>query len=73
MGRARLLEKAFGPSELIARLGGDEFVVVVADPDGKEATDFERHLRSTVKKFNEGCSRLYRVSISVGATKVPVS
>lgn len=66
---ARLLEKTFGPGDLVARLGGDEFVVLVPDPEGKEAACFENALRENVTKLNDTCTRLYRVSVSVGATE----
>lgn len=66
---ARLLEKAFGTRDLIARLGGDEFVVLVAEPEGKSPTTFERELKNTVSRFNDQCTRLYRVSVSVGYTE----
>ncbi|MBX3226350.1 MAG: diguanylate cyclase [Labilithrix sp.] len=66
---ARLLEKAFDDDALIARLGGDEFVVLVPEPDGKSPTACERALKNTVAAFNDGCTRLYRVSVSVGYTE----
>lgn len=66
---ARLLEKTFGPGDLIARLGGDEFVVLCPDPEGKEARLFESALRRNVTAFNDICTRVYRVSISIGATE----
>ena len=66
---ARLLEEAFGPKDLVARLGGDEFVALVSDPEARPPSAFERALRDLVTKFNESCQRLYRVSVSIGATE----
>ncbi|MFO0737666.1 MAG: diguanylate cyclase [Labilithrix sp.] len=67
---ARCLERVFGPQNVIGRLGGDEFVALVASRAESPPTRFERALRDAVTAFNDSCKRLYRLSLSIGATEL---
>jgi diguanylate cyclase (GGDEF)-like protein/PAS domain S-box-containing protein len=60
-----ILRSCFRSSDVIGRLGGDEFVVLAPDA-GEHAEVLRARVQAAVETFNEGSSRPYRVSVSIG-------
>ncbi len=50
-------------------LAATSFVVLVSEPNGKGPATFERALRTAIAAFNDTCTRLYRLSVSIGWTE----
>jgi len=65
---ANILKKTFRESDIVARIGGDEFVVLSESTDENGEIILTR-LYENIKDHNTKRSRVYSLSISVGATQ----
>jgi len=65
---ANILKKTFRESDIVARIGGDEFVVLSESTDENGEIVLTR-LYENIKDHNAKRSRVYSLSISVGATQ----
>lgn len=75
-----LLQRSFRDSDilarmveggLLARMGGDEFVILAVDSGEKGEEILTNRLRERVEQYNNESNRPYRISLSVGAVRVP--
>lgn len=75
-----LLQRSFRDSDilarmveggLLARMGGDEFVILAVDSGEKGEEILTNRLRERVEQYNNESKRPYRISLSVGAVRVP--
>ena len=75
-----LLQRSFRDSDilarmveggLLARMGGDEFVILAVDSGDKGEEILTNRLRERVEQYNNESNRPYRISLSVGAVRVP--
>jgi diguanylate cyclase (GGDEF)-like protein/PAS domain S-box-containing protein len=64
---ANVWRKVFRGSDIIARLGGDEFVIFASGVDPRAAHDIRARIVREVDAFNALGSRLYRLSVALGA------
>jgi diguanylate cyclase (GGDEF)-like protein len=65
---ANILKKTFRESDIVARIGGDEFVVLSESTEENGEIVLTR-LYENIKDHNAKRSRVYSLSISVGATQ----
>jgi diguanylate cyclase (GGDEF)-like protein/PAS domain S-box-containing protein len=64
---ANVWRKVFRGSDVVARLGGDEFVVFAVGVDAGAARTIRARIDREIEAFNAVGSRLYQLSVSVGA------
>lgn len=56
---------------LLARMGGDEFVILAVDAGANGEDILTARVRERVEQYNDERKRPYRISLSVGAVRVP--
>jgi diguanylate cyclase (GGDEF)-like protein/PAS domain S-box-containing protein len=77
---AHILQRSFRDSDilarmveggLLARMGGDEFVILAVDAGEEGEEILTTRLRERIERYNAERDRPYRVSLSIGAVRVP--
>ncbi|HSJ24310.1 MAG TPA: diguanylate cyclase [Longimicrobiales bacterium] len=67
-----IMARLAGATSVLARMGGDEFVVLAVDASKNSEGILLNRLRERLEEYNAAvASRGYRVSLSVGAVRVP--
>jgi diguanylate cyclase (GGDEF)-like protein/PAS domain S-box-containing protein len=67
---AEILKRCFRASDAIARLGGDEFAILAADAEEHSERIMRERVRRALERVSREAGRPYRISISLGATRV---
>lgn len=65
---AKILKKTFRDADILARLGGDEFVILAIDTPGGFMENLRKRLDKNLESYNTNSGKLYRISISMGAS-----
>ncbi len=69
---ANILQQTFRASDIIARIGGDEFVILESQiPSSGFGTGVTR-LEDNISQFNKTSDYLFKLSLSIGTTKISV-
>lgn len=69
---ANILQQTFRASDIIARIGGDEFVILESQiPSAGFGTGVKR-LEDNISQFNKTSDYPFKLSLSIGATKICV-
>lgn len=77
---AQILQRSFRDSDilarmveggLLARMGGDEFVILAVDAGENGEEILTTRVRERIERYNDERNRPYRISLSVGAVRVP--
>ncbi|HZG53584.1 MAG TPA: diguanylate cyclase [Pyrinomonadaceae bacterium] len=65
-----VLKQTFRESDVIARLGGDEFAILAMSNSGDSGSIMLSRLQENVRAFNLREKLAYRLSVSVGVTRI---